>query len=228
MRNISRLVMATVCALMLGAPGASAQRHGGGARGPAAGGMAVPRGPVGGGPRIPSGARGTGIVHGSGGVHGPSGWRGTGAWRGNGPYARPWVGYGRPWVGHGSYYQPWTGGYPFWPYYYGGYPYWYDWNYPAYDVSAEVHLHVKPDTAAVYVDGYYAGVVDDFDGAFGSLEVTPGGHAITLYLDGYQTFQRSVYVSLGHHASIRHTMEPLAAGAHSEPPATAPPADEED
>lgn len=226
MRKISRLGIVALCTVMVGASGAAAQRHGGGGggavRGPAAGGMSVPRGPVGGGPHIPSGSRGPAVGRVPGGPNSP----GTTGWRG-GVYARPWAGYGRPWIGGRSYYQPWTGGYPWWPYYYGGYPYWYDWNYPAYDVTASVHLHVKPDRAAVYVDGYYAGVVDDFDGTFQSLDVEPGGHTITLYLDGYQTFQRSVYTTLGHHVSIHHTMEPLAPGAQSERPVAAPPNSED-
>ena len=222
MRNIPRLAIVALCALMLGAPAASAQRHGGGARGPATGGMAVPRGPVGGGPHVPAGPRGPGIGRAPGGPHNPGASRGPGIWRGPGNYARPWVGYGRPWIGGGAYYQPWTSAWPWWPY--GGYyPYWYYWNSPVYDVGAEVHLHVKPDRAAVYVDGYYAGVADDFDGVLQALDVTPGGHTITLYLEGYQTFQRSVYVALGGHVSIHHTMEPLAPGTRSAPPVTAPP-----
>src|SRR5438552_1906941 len=41
----------------------------------------------------------------------------------------------------------------------GGYPYGY--RYAARDAS--VRFDVKPNEASVYVDGYYAGIVDDFD-----------------------------------------------------------------
>ena len=34
--------------------------------------------------------------------------------------------------------------------------------------------------AQVYVDGYYAGVVDDFDGTFQHLNLEPGAHRIEI------------------------------------------------
>ena len=43
-----------------------------------------------------------------------------------------------------------------------------------------MRFDVKPNDASVYVDGYYAGVVDDFDGAFQRLRTAPGGHEIEL------------------------------------------------
>src|ERR1035437_4172470 len=61
----------------------------------------------------------------------------------------------------GYFYDPYFGPYPWWgP---GAYPYPYS---PVYDTAAQVHLKVTPRDAAVYVDGYYAGIVDDFDGLF--------------------------------------------------------------
>ena len=56
--------------------------------------------------------------------------------------------------------------------------------------DASVRLDVKPKEAEVYVDGYYAGVVDDFDGTFQRLRVEPGEHEIELWLDGYRTCSR--------------------------------------
>jgi len=38
---------------------------------------------------------------------------------------------------------------------------------------AEVRVLVTPPEAAVYVDGYYAGLVDDLDGFFQRLPLTP-------------------------------------------------------
>jgi hypothetical protein len=49
----------------------------------------------------------------------------------------------------------------------------------------------------VYVDGYYAGIVDDFDGAFQRLEIEPGPHRIELRLPGYETFAFEVNVRPG-------------------------------
>src|SRR4051794_31958685 len=73
----------------------------------------------------------------------------------------------------------------------GGYP---GYRYAAPDAS--VKLDVKPKDAAVYVDGYYAGLVDDFDGAFQRLRTTPGGHEITIYLEGYRTYSERVYLPI--------------------------------
>src|SRR5687768_16633999 len=59
----------------------------------------------------------------------------------------------------GYFYDPFFGAYPWWSR--AAYPYRY---HPVLDERAEVRVLVTPADAAVYVDGYYAGVVDDFDG----------------------------------------------------------------
>ena len=103
----------------------------------------------------------------------------------------------------------------------GGYP------YPAYRYAApdaSVRFDVKPKDAKVYVDGFYAGIVDDFDGAFQRLRTTPGGHQLTLYLDGYRTYSEQVYLAADNTFKLHHRMEKLAAGEVSErPPAPQPP-----
>ena len=108
------------------------------------------------------------------------------------------------------YYDPWWGS----PYQWGPYP------YPAYppyryyrDPGASVRLEVKPKEAEVFVDGYYAGIVDDFDGAFQRLRVEPGEHEITLYLDGYRTVRQKVYLTPNNTFKIKYALERLAAGA---------------
>jgi hypothetical protein len=102
-----------------------------------------------------------------------------------------------------------------------GYP------YPAYryaERDASVRFDVKPKDAGVYVDGYFAGIVDDFDGAFQRLRTMPGGHEITLYLEGYRTYSERVYLTIDNTLKIRHRMERLAPGERSErPPTPAPP-----
>ena len=65
--------------------------------------------------------------------------------------------------------------------------------------DASVRLEVKPKEAEVYVDGYYAGIVDDFDGTFQRLHVAPGEHEIELWLDGYRTVRQKVYLTRGQH-----------------------------
>lgn len=104
---------------------------------------------------------------------------------------------------------------PFWgpwgPYTYG-YPYSYD-VYP----QASIRTEVTPKDAAVYVDGYYAGRVNDFDGALQRLHVTPGGHTITFYLDGFQTVSQDVYVRPDSTLKMDESMQRLAPGQQSAP-----------
>ena len=66
---------------------------------------------------------------------------------------------------------------------------------------------VDPEKTRVYVDNYYAGVADDFDGIFQRLSVPPGRHEITLKLDGYRTHTFRVYVSPGETLKLHHAME---------------------
>ncbi len=74
--------------------------------------------------------------------------------------------------------------------YYGGYydPWWYDGYEPGYSYGDEgsLRLRMKPRDAAVYVDGYYAGRVDDFDGVFQRLRMESGPHRIEVRLDGFE------------------------------------------
>jgi len=137
-----------------------------------------------------------------------------------------WHGHGHVsvFVGGGYYapfwaYDPWYGyyGYPF----YG--PYLYPYPYPYYfDPGSSVRVEVKPREAEVYVDGYYAGVVNDFDGMFQRLPVYPGDHEIELYLDGYRTVKQHVYTSAGRSFKLKYQMVKLDAGEQAEPRPTPP------
>ena len=113
-------------------------------------------------------------------------------------------GYGR---GFGAY-GPYGYGHGF-----GGYgPYGYGAN--QYSNTGAVRIKVDPKESRkevqVYVDEGHAGDVDDFDGAFQRLYLTPGKHEIELRLDGYKTLQLSIFVSPGNTYHIRGKMEPLA------------------
>jgi hypothetical protein len=92
-----------------------------------------------------------------------------------------------------------------------------------YDSRALVRVLVTPKEAAVSVDGFYAGIVDDFNGFFEGLPLPPGGHEIDLYLEGYRTVHQRVYLSPGSTFKLHHTMERLPVGEASEPPTPAPP-----
>ena len=118
----------------------------------------------------------------------------------------------------GYFYDPVFGPYPWWPR--PAYPYWY---YPVYDHRAEVRVLATPRDASVYVDGFYAGIVDDFDGVFQGLPLPPGGHEIVLYLEGYRTVRYNLYLRPGSTIKLHDRMERLPAGVASEPPSVAPP-----
>jgi hypothetical protein len=136
-------------------------------------------------------------------------------------------------VGGGFYYaDPFWYGYPWFPYGYpvapyqypiGRYPYGYRWA----ERDSAVRLEVTPKEAEVYVDGYYAGVVDDFDGVFQRLRLPPGEHELTLYREGYRTVHQTVYLTADSTFKVQFNMEKLAAGdvAEQRPtPRVAPPA----
>jgi hypothetical protein len=64
----------------------------------------------------------------------------------------------------------------------------------------------------VFVNGYYAGVVDDFDGILQRLYLPPGQHDIEIYLPGYRTYREKVLLQPGGAREIRLVMQPLASG----------------
>jgi len=99
--------------------------------------------------------------------------------------------------------------------YYGGYygPYdpWYG-SYPApapvyapgpYIDAGAVRLKVKPVEAEVYVDGYYAGIVDDFDGVFQKLRLDAGPHRIEMKAPGFETLGVDIRIEPDHTTTYR-------------------------
>lgn len=114
--------------------------------------------------------------------------------------------YGSPYYyGYDPYYY---GAYAYAPFYfsgsYGYQPYYYNGRYSD---SGSLRVIVDPEKTRVYVDNYYAGVADDFDGIFQRLSVPPGRHEITLKLDGYRTHTFRVYVTPGETLKLHHAME---------------------
>ena len=114
------------------------------------------------------------------------------------------------------FYDPWFG--PWGPWYPAPYAYGY---YPRFaGPEADVRVLVKPNNAEVYVDGYYAGIVDDFDGVFQRLHLPPGQHEIALRLEGYRSVRQTLYLTRDSTYKLRYTMQPLAPGETTEPPPT--------
>ncbi len=58
--------------------------------------------------------------------------------------------------------------------------------------TASLKLSVRPNRAAVFVDGMFVGHVDEFDGPYQAQLLAPGEHLIEISLPGYKTFRTRV------------------------------------
>ena len=91
--------------------------------------------------------------------------------------------YGGYGTGYGAYgYDPYQGGYG------AG---------SSYRGVGSIRLKVKPSEAQVYVDGYYVGVIDSYDGAFQRLNIEEGPHKVEVRAEGYEPVQFDVMVTPG-------------------------------
>lgn len=184
----AKLMIAIVAltVLSLAAPLDAGQRHGGGGFGGHSAGGAIGHGAPrsAGGHVVPRSGGVSRYAVPRGGVHSGPSYRRYGYY----PYYHyPTYGLGffygyRGYYGHLGYYgyglgYPWYG--------YGGYGYGY--GYPGGYVTAaprgaygRVHIEGAPGEAEVFVDGYYAGIVDDFDGVRQYLTLEPGVHQIDI------------------------------------------------
>jgi len=61
--------------------------------------------------------------------------------------------------------------------------------------QGNLKLKVKPRNAKVYVDGYFAGMVDQFDGSFQKLTLNGGRHKVEVRADGYETAEFDVLIT---------------------------------
>ena len=66
------------------------------------------------------------------------------------------------------------------------------WYFDAQNLAARVDTDIKPNKAAVYVDGYPVGVADDFDGWTETLHLAPGRHELVLRYPGHQPYRTEV------------------------------------
>jgi len=110
------------------------------------------------------------------------------------PYYSPY-GFGGYWLDPGF-------GYP----YYGdpSDPYMYGEGYGSYSSrvysgqgQGALKLKVKPRNAKVYVDGYFVGLVDQFDGMMHKLTLNGGTHKVEVKADGYETSEFDVLITPG-------------------------------
>lgn len=114
-------------------------------------------------------------------------------------YPRRYYPYGYGAFGLGYfYYDPYLWG----PSYgYGPYPAFRGYGYGY--ATGELRLDVSPPNADVYVDGYYAGRVDDFDGTFQSLQLEEGTYRIEIVAPGYATLEFDVRIFPGRKITYR-------------------------
>ena len=223
------LVTAAVAAAIALIPDAAYAQRGGRGGG---GGGGTPRGGGGGGAvmggggggstgrmAVPRGGHG-GPVYGGGGYRGgyrnvyaarPAYWGGWGLGWGWGGY---WGGYGGwgawgpGWWGPGYASSMWWPGFGWW-----GAPALYAPPFGMWGITSDARLMVQPRNTEVYVDGALAGIVDQYDGVFQSLTLSPGTHEIAFYLEGHKKQVMNAYVAPGSTLKVRHTMEQLPAGA---------------
>lgn len=95
-------------------------------------------------------------------------------------YGPGWYGYGTGWSGSGAGYS----------------------SYGFRDVGG-LRLKVKPRLAQVFVDGYYVGLVNDFDGVFQRLTIDAGPHRIEIRAEGFEPLAFEVLILEGETISYR-------------------------
>lgn len=132
-------------------------------------------------------------------------------------YYNPWFQYPYGWGpwGAANSWGGWGGwGGPGWgPGWYGGFsPY----GGGGFYNGASLRLQVTPKSAEVYIDGYYAGTVDQYDGAFQRLRVEAGEHEIAVYADGFRTLRQRLYVQPLATVNVKQPLQPLQSGEAQE------------
>jgi len=93
---------------------------------------------------------------------------------------------------------------------------------PFFDHGSALRFQVSPENAEIFLDGYYVGTADDFDGMFQRLRLAPGEHDVELYLSGYHSVRQKILVRPGATFRVRYSMEALKPGDTPEPRPVAP------
>jgi hypothetical protein len=115
----------------------------------------------------------------------------------------PWAFGGLGFYGSGLY-DPWFGADP-----YGSYdPFFGSQTYSSSETGG-LKLKIKPNSATVYIDGYYVGVVDDYDGVFQKLSIEPGMHRVEVRAPGYETLSFDIRIEPGHTTTYRGELQKL-------------------
>ncbi|MBI1873407.1 MAG: hypothetical protein HYS05_05890 [Acidobacteria bacterium] len=126
------------------------------------------------------------------------------------PYGYNTYGYGYNGYGYGAfglgyfYYDPMWWSYP--SGYWYGYPS--SGGYGGYYEQGAVRLKIKPEHADVYVDGYYVGQVDDFDGIFQRLRLDYGPHRVEIRARGFESLVFELRAQPGRTITYRGELKP--------------------
>lgn len=70
-------------------------------------------------------------------------------------------------------------------------------------ITAQIKLDVKPNRAAVFVDGVYVGHIAEFEGVGRAMLVAPGKHKIMISLPGYQNFETEIDLVANQKSTIK-------------------------
>jgi hypothetical protein len=129
-------------------------------------------------------------------------------------YPRRWYPYGYGAFGGLGYfyYDPytWYSHDPYWsrPHHYDSYSQYRHYGNDYYYETGELRLQVHPRHAEVYVDGYFAGHVDDFDGVFQALRLEEGPYRLEIVAPGYETLEFEVRILPGRKTTYRGELRP--------------------
>jgi hypothetical protein len=75
-------------------------------------------------------------------------------------------------------------------------------------VTGQIKLEVTPERAAVFVDGHFAGTVNQFRGAGRAMLIAPGNHHIKIDLVGYQPFETDVTLLAKQKITVKTDLAP--------------------
>ncbi len=73
-------------------------------------------------------------------------------------------------------------------------------------VTAEIKLEVRPNRAAVFVDGVFVGHIAEFEGPGKALLVAPGKHKIKISLPGFHDFETTINLVANQKSTIKTDM----------------------
>jgi len=76
-----------------------------------------------------------------------------------------------------------------------------------YDLG-KLRLDIDQRDAEVYIDGYYAGIIDDFDGRLQGLRLEPGNYQVEVALPGFEPLEFDVHITPGRTTTYRGSLLP--------------------